>query len=190
MSYDEYMELFETLVKEERTTGKNQSTDLVTFTKLNLSRMKRWNKTVKISDEAREVIQAYDREVTWLVITEAWCGDAAHIVPVMHLVSELNTNIQLRLVLRDDHDDLMSQFLTDGGKSIPKLIALDQDLEVLNTFGPRPKVATQLVQDYKALHGTLTAEFKTDLQMWYNKDKGQSTVLDLTELLTCAEVSD
>ena len=55
--------------------------------------------------------------------------------------------------------------------------------EVVNTFGPRPTVATEMVLDYKAQHGKLTPEFKEDLQRWYNKDKGQSTVEDLVNLL-------
>ena len=55
--------------------------------------------------------------------------------------------------------------------------------EVVNTFGPRPTAATQLVEDYKAEHGSLTPEFKETLQAWYNKDKGQNTIADLLRLL-------
>ena len=55
--------------------------------------------------------------------------------------------------------------------------------EVINTFGPRPSKATQLVNDFKAKHGTLTPEFKEELQHWYNTDKGQNTINDLLNLL-------
>jgi hypothetical protein len=99
-------------------------------------------------------------------------------------VADLNSNINYRVVLRDDNDALMNQFLTNGGRSIPKLIAIDnKSEEVIGTFGPRPSEATKMVNDYKQKHGTLTAEFKEDLQRWYNKDKGQSTIKDLLELL-------
>jgi hypothetical protein len=66
--------------------------------------------------------------------------------------------------------------------AIPKLIQLEND-EVINTWGPRPTIATKMVADYKAKHGTLTAEFKKDLQIWYNQDKGLNTVEDIINLL-------
>ena len=40
-----------------------------------------------------------------------------------------------------------------------------------------------MVNAYKAEHGMLTIEFKEDLQRWYNKDKGQSTIEDLVQLI-------
>ena len=73
--------------------------------------------------------------------------------------------------------------MTNGGRSIPKLIALDKDNNVINTWGPRPTVATKMVADYKAENGVLDAQFKQDLQVWYNKDKGQNTAEDLLNLL-------
>ena len=69
-----------------------------------------------------ELQKAYDKKLIWLVISEGWCGDAAHSLPVMNKMAELNPNIEMRVVLRDQHETLMNQFLTNGGKSIPKLI--------------------------------------------------------------------
>ena len=69
-------------------------------------------------------------------------------------------------------------------EDVPKLIAIDKETgRVINTFGPRPSEATKLVDEYKLKHGSLTPEFKQDLQVWYNKDKGQSTISDLEKLL-------
>ena len=118
------------------------------------------------------------------MITESWCGDAAHIMPVIEKVVQLSSNISYKIVLRDSNEALINAFLTNGGKSIPKLIMIDDvTKEVLNTFGPRPNVATKMVNDYKAEFGKLTPEFKEALQRWYNKDKGQSTINDLMGLL-------
>ena len=90
----------------------------------------------------------------------------------------------MRIVLRDDNVDLMNMFLTNGSKSIPKLIMIDAaSMEVVSTFGPRPTIAAKMVSDFKNEHGSLTPEFKENLQIWYNKDKGQSTIKDLTEIL-------
>ncbi|RCT53835.1 thioredoxin family protein [Winogradskyella sp. KYW1333] len=184
ISYNEYRDLVLNLVAVNSTTGNKKTEALANYTMLNDRRMKRWDKTVKLSDNTKEKIESYNKKVTWLVITESWCGDAAHIMPVINKVAELNDNIDYRIVLRDDNDDLMNEFLTNGGRAIPKLIMIDiSSNEVVNTFGPRPTVATEMVLDYKAQHGKLTPEFKEDLQRWYNKDKGQSTVEDLVNLL-------
>jgi thiol-disulfide isomerase/thioredoxin len=185
MSYTEYRTLVSQLTEKNSTTGPEKTEALANYTALNDRRMRRWDKTVKISEDATTAIENSERKMTWLVLTESWCGDAAHIMPVINKVADLNNNIDYKVVLRDENEALMNQFLTNGGKSIPKLIMIDNKTnEVVNTFGPRPSVATQLVNDYKAEHGKLTPEFKENLQRWYNKDKGQSTIEDLINLLT------
>ncbi len=184
ITYKEYIELVKTLVENESTTGLDKSEAMVNYTMLNDRRMKRWDKTVKVSDEAKRRLERFDKKVTWLVITESWCGDAAHVVPVINKIAELHSNIDLKLVLRDDNDELMNQFLTNGGRAIPKLIMLDKETnEVLGTYGPRPSEATKMVNDFKQSHGKLTPEFKEDLQRWYNSDKGQNTIENLLQLL-------
>ena len=184
ISYTEYTTLVNNLVENKDTTGTDKSENLVEYTMLNAKRMKRWDKTLKVNASVKERIEKIDKKITWLVLTESWCGDAAHVVPVMQKVAELNPNINVKVVLRDENEALMNSFLTNGGKSIPKLIMVDETSgEVINTFGPRPSGATQLVKDYKEKHGILTPEFKEDLQRWYNKDKGQNAVDDLVALL-------
>ena len=184
LSYQDYRTLLSRLVEENATTGTNQSEALINYTALNDRRMKRWDKTVKISDEDIDAIKNATVNQTWIVLTESWCGDAAHVIPVINKVAELNTGINLQLVMRDENEQLMDLFLTNGGKSIPKLIQFDNTTKtVLNSYGPRPTEATKLVNDFKKKNGTLTAEFKEDLQRWYNKDKGQNVIKDLIELI-------
>jgi len=184
MSYQEYRTLVAQLAAEGKTTGQAQSESLIEYTKLNDRRMKRWDKTLKFGAEAQEKITKFSDKTTWLVLTESWCGDASPSLPVMHKITELNPNISLRIILRDEHLELMDRFLTNGAMSIPKLIAIDEvKEEVVADWGPRSTAATKLVEDYKTEHGKLTAEFKQDLQVWYNKDKGQSVIEDLTGLL-------
>ena len=183
-TYESYTELVSKLLNEGKSTGPNQSEDLLNYSMLNDRRMKRWDKTVKLEPHIIDKVSKAGLNVTWLVITEGWCGDAAHALPVLHKMTELNPGIDLRLVLRDDHEELMQLFLTNGSKSIPKLIIFDNDKrEVLHTWGPRPSEATQLVNDYKAEHGSLDPIFKQELQMWYNKNKGKNIADDLIELI-------
>ena len=170
INYAAYRTLVSQLVEQNSTTGNEKTEALANYTKLNDKRMKRWDKTVKISEALQQKIIKYPEKLTLLVLTESWCGDAAHIIPVINKIAVLNPNIELKLVLRDENEGLMNHFLTNGGKAIPKLIAVNQDKHVEFTYGPRPKEATQLVNSYKAQHGALTPEFKEDLQHWYNKN--------------------
>ena len=183
ISYQNYRSLVNTLVEEGKSTGPNQSEDLLNYSKLNDRRMKRLDKTIKLSENTIVKTLNLKEQQTWLVITEGWCGDAAQNLPVINKIAALNENIKLKLVLRDENLELMDNFLTNGGRAIPKLIALDSNNNVLNTWGPRPSVATKMVSDFKEKNGSLNAQFKQDLQVWYNKDKGKSLQDDFIDIL-------
>jgi len=183
-SYTEYKELILNLLKEGRSTGSSQNENLLNFTRLNDKRMKRLDKQTILSEPTKEKTQRIQKDFTWLVLTESWCGDAAQTLPILNKFAETNPKIELKVVLRDDNTDLMNGFLTNGSKSIPKLIVLEKDTNnVISTWGPRSEKATDLVNDYKGKHGKLDAEFKKDLQLWYNSDKGIHIEKELVELL-------
>lgn len=183
-SYQEYRDFVTDLAKEDKTTGHEQREDLIHYTQLNEARLHRLDKTIQVVDEVKTVLQNLSKEYTWLVISESWCGDAAQILPVINKMAEVSDKIDLRIVLRDDNEDLMNLFLTNGTKSIPKLIIIDKATnEVVNDFGPRPKGAKQLILDYKAAHGIVDETAKIELQKWYLQDKGISTQKEIVELL-------
>ncbi len=184
IDYKTYRNVVHQLVLDGSTSGNEKTEDLINYTKLNDSRMKRWDKTLKIEEKHKKEISNFKKKTTWLVITESWCGDAAHVIPVLNKMAELSKNIELKLVFRDENNDLMNHFLTNGGKSIAKLIMIDKtNGKVMGTFGPRPSEATALVKEYKTKHGQLTPKFKEELQSWYNADKGQDVVKDVLKLL-------
>lgn len=183
ISYPDYRAIVTQLTLENKSTGVEQSEALANYTMLNDKRMKRLDKTLKINNEITEKLGKINKKITFLVLTESWCGDAAQTMPVMHKMAEVNANIDFKVVLRDENLSLMNLFLTNGTLSIPKLVILNENLEVLADWGPRPQEAAQMVVDYKKEHGTLTDEFKQDLQLWYTKDKGQSTASDILACL-------
>ena len=150
LSYDEYRGLIEELVEEGKTTGPNQSESLANFTRLNRQRMNRLEKTIELGLDLKTATQTSSRKQTWLIITEAWCGDAAQNIPIIEKIAAESDIIETRYILRDENPELIDRFLTNGARSIPKVIALDTDLlEVLWTWGARPKAAQEL---YLALH--------------------------------------
>ena len=183
ISYGDYRKKVSQLAEDGKTTGPEQTEDLANYTLLNDRRMKRFDKTVKIDVETVSKIESVTERITLLVLTESWCGDAAPSLPVMNKIAEINDKIDFKVLLRDENSELMNRFLTNGAMSIPKLILLDDNNEVFGAWGPRPKLAAQLVLDHKEKHGELLPEIKEEIQHWYNKDKGKSTLREVVALL-------
>lgn len=184
ISYEEYRRLVTNHVEKGTSSGPNQSEALSNYTLLNNSRMKRLDKTIKIKNDIAKKFQNYKGDLTWLVLTESWCGDAAHSMPVMNKLSQLTPNIEFKVVQRHENVELMNEFLTNGKMAIPKLIVYDNNKnEVINNWGSKPSKVVEMIEDIKKIQGTLTSEFKMELQVWYNKDKGENISEDLSKLL-------
>ena len=182
-SYSEYRSHIKSLISKGKSTAKEDNDSLFQYSILNDKRMDRLDKTLAVSDETSDSVNNLYNPITFLVIAEGWCGDAAQILPILNKISESSKNIALKIVLRDKNERLMDEFLTNGSKSIPKIILVDKHGDVINTWGPRPSTATQMVLNYKQKNGRIDTTFKKDLQLWYNKDKGFSTQKDIINLL-------
>ncbi|GLU50904.1 thioredoxin [Dyadobacter frigoris] len=182
-SYSDYMLLMELVVMEQRTTGPKQSDELNHYTKLNLHRMQRLNKTVVLSESLKIAISQIQFPQIWYVLTEAWCGDAAQNIPVLAAIAKLNPLIDIQLILRDENPDIMDEYLTNGGRSIPKLIAVDGEFNEIFNWGPRPAGAQQMLMEYKESAIKPYKEFSEDIQKWYTADKTQSMQKELLVIL-------
>lgn len=184
ISYSSYRNLISDLIASGKSSGPIQSEALLNYSMLNDRRMTRLDKTIQLSQETLLIVKKIDKPITWLVLSEGWCGDAAQTLPVINKIANESDLITLKIIFRDEHEELMNFFLTNGGKSIPKLLVLNSENEVLNTWGPRPDKATKMVKDYKNKNGQLDATFKQELQVWYNKDKGVNIQENMVGLLT------
>jgi hypothetical protein len=184
-SYSEYKKVVSDLLEVGKSTGMRQSEDLTHYTLLNETRLRRLDKTIKISEENVSKLQALKKQYIWLVIAEGWCADGAQSLPVFDKMAlETDGKIDLKIVLRDDNDDVMNDFLTNGARAIPKLIVIDKATgNVVGDWGPRPAGAVELIQNYKKEHGVVDETAKADLQMWYFHDKGLSTQNEIMELM-------
>lgn len=181
-SYSEYRTHVSSQLSQGKVTGDEQSEHLLKYSELNVVRMNRLDKTITVHDEVAEKITSIKSKLIWLVLAEGWCGDAAQLLPVINKKAELSENIKLKVLLRDENEELMNQFLTNGGKAIPKLIIIEEEtLEVLDHWGPRPEGASKLISDYKATHGIVDEIAKTELQKWYLQDKGFSLQKEIIE---------
>jgi thioredoxin-like negative regulator of GroEL len=190
-SYDQYRTKIDDLFAVGKTTGDNHSEAMLGYTKLNIFRMKRLDKTTRLTENSLTQIKKEQRKITWLVITEAWCGDAAQIIPVLNKLAAENENIDLKLIFRDENPAVMDQFLINGTRSIPILIVLDSGtLEVLNSWGSRPLEVQKMVMEAKSQAQLNPAgskeiwdEAKKNSQLWYAKDKTKTIQEEILNIM-------
>ncbi|WP_339868757.1 thioredoxin family protein [uncultured Algoriphagus sp.] len=184
-NYSEYREMIDRLLAENKTTGINHSESYLDYTKMNVQRMNRWDKTAKISPELEKAVASISSAQVWLVITEAWCGDAAQSVPFIAKLAALNPLIDLKFVLRDENPELMDAYLTEGARSIPILIGLSGDLsKELFVWGPRPEFLQNRLKAYKLDPQNITSkEFADGTHLWYARDKNKAIAEELTPLI-------
>lgn len=186
-TYSQYRDLMAQMLIQGMSTGHQQSEALTHYSILNQVRMNRLDRTLTIPVKIENKFQNLKNKYIFLVFTESWCGDAAQTMPVINKIALLK-GFDYRVILRDDNEELMSHFLTNGSKSIPKLLILDAETQdFIASWGPRPEDAVQLVNDLKVKYGSFTDEAKTELQKWYLYDKGISTMLEIYDILQKAE---
>lgn len=171
MTYITYRNLIDNLILQNKTTGNDQSEEMINYAKLNIQRMNRLDKTTILNDNWKPFFENLSSNLKWVVITEGWCGDAAQILPVLNKIAEAsNGKIELELLIRDENLELMDQYLTNGGRAIPKLICYNENNKELWNWGPRPKEAQKLINQLKDNKVDLN-ELKTELHLWYTQNK-------------------
>jgi len=182
LTWEAYIQHFEDILSGAFTNDTYSKEAYRDYVKMNYSRMNRWLKNVEIESALQTKLNAVTEHQDWYLITEPWCGDAAHSVPLVYMMSKLNTKIQLHLVLRDENHDFIDQYLTNGGRSIPKLVVRNNDGEDLFVWGPRPKELAAIHAKLKAENADFDTINKT-LQNWYNQNKGVDIQQEFIEIL-------
>ena len=176
-SYVSYRELINHLVAENKTSGEKQTPARIEFTNLNIHRMNRLDKTIQLQPELVQTIQKMKCKQTWLVLSEPWCGDSAQIIPSLEKMAISSIGkIELKILFRDENPLVMDCVLTNGTRSVPKIIAVDSEsLEMLGTWGPRPNPAQQIMLHWKANQDKISwDDFEKELHTWYAHDKSQT----------------
>ncbi|MFD2285677.1 thioredoxin family protein [Pedobacter petrophilus] len=184
MDYLTYRAMVDQLLLEGKTTGPDNSEAMLHYSKMNVQRMNRVDKTANLTEELTAVINGLKENYKFLVITEGWCGDAAQIIPVFNKIATASLGkIDLKFVLRDKNLPLIDAHLTNGGRAIPVLIVLNEaEDQVLATWAPRPQVLQELLKEWKKATTEMLV-IAEKLHGWYAKDKTQSTQAELVDLL-------
>ena len=183
-TYTELRKLISDLLLEGKSTGNEQTENRLHFSTLNEAQMNRLDKTMKVTDENLLKLKSLKHGYIWLVIAEGWCSDSAQLLPIFNKMANESDNIDLKIALRDENEEVMNLALTNGASAIPKLIIVDKETgEVFGVWGPRPKGANDFIKNYKEKHRDIGESEKTDIQIWYLNDKGITTQDELIKLM-------
>ena len=162
ISYNEHRRIVDDLMAQNKTTGNDHSEGMMKYARVNLLRMQDLDKSIVINDQLKNVINQLNKKIIFVIITEAWCGDAAQNVPVFSFIENLSDNIEVKILLRDENLDLMNQYLTNGGKAIPKVICLEKEtLKELFVWGPRPAQCQVLTMELKERNASMKEKVDT-----------------------------
>jgi len=186
LSYENYKTLVFSYSENNKTSGDEQIPERVAATKLNAQRIKRLDKQIELNSEIKNELSRINKKWTWVVLIETWCGDGAQNIPVIAKIAQHNPNIELKIILRDENPEIMSAYLTNGSRSIPKLICFDSDTkEEIGSWGPRPEKIQQMVKEFKLTNPHCThEELVKNIHLWYARDKGESTQKEFAALLS------
>jgi len=181
VNYTEYKQLHDRILNREIADPLYERNIYIDYVKLSKTRLERWEKRLGQMDPLAEVLPRTNRSTHWIIITEPWCGDAAHAIPfIMEMIRE-HPGITYEIQLRDSEPFLIDQYLTNGSKNIPKLIVRDLKGYDLFTWGPRPMEAQKL---FETLRDQQESRDKINIaiQKWYYADKGKAICEEIARL--------
>lgn len=140
-------------------------------------------KIAKVPTWALEQAAALGEKFRLVVLAEDWCGDATNSVPILAKWAEQAPNVELRILRRDEHPEIMDRYLTNGvARSIPVVIVLTEDMQELGWWGPRPRELEAWAAEQRAAGRDKKAMYP-EIRRWYARDKGETTLREVLAVM-------
>lgn len=185
MSFEEYLQLTKDILSEKVSrSGLYLNDSTFRYTGSNLQRMNKVLEFMTLNQKLYNLVSDLNEDWIWVVLSEPWCGDASWGTPALSIIASASEHIDFRILLRDEHPEVMKDYQTAGSDSIPKLICIrKRDWQVLGTWGPRPQVLQQLVMERKSKPDFDYKESVRAIHAWYEADMGAQIQQELTDLI-------
>ena len=184
-TYNEYRRKTREFLEDNSCSGEDPTDEKVNHTRTNEYRMDRLEKRAILKSELTELLQKQKIPLTWIVLVESWCGDTGQNLPVIAKLAELSLHIDLKIIFRDDHHEIMNEYLTNGGHAILKLICFESSTgKELGTWGPRQGNILKMIDEYRRENpGFDRQDFLENFYLWYGRDRGNAIQQDFIILL-------
>ncbi len=139
-------------------------------------------RTAQVPEWAVDQAAALPGRFRLVVLAEDWCGDATNTAPVLARWAERAPNVELRILRRDEHPEVMDRYLTGQARAIPVVIVLTDEMEELGWWGPRPRELQAWAQAQRAAGRDKRAMYP-DIRRWYARDKGHTTLREVLSVM-------
>ena len=128
--------------------------DYMAQVKVNKARLEDFYANFQVTAENAAALQALAAHpagpAKMLVLGEDWCGDVVRGLPVLARMTEA-AGWELRIFPRDQHHDIMNEFLKDGQwMSIPTVVFYTADHRYICHWIERPQVAERETAEIEA----------------------------------------
>ena len=187
LSYEDYITSWEQHTGQSLKGLDKKARKYLFYAKYNMERAGRVIDEFQMSEELASLVDGIDTPQYWMVLTEDWCVDSAYALPIISNAASRNPHINMRILLRDDNLDIMDQYLTDGGRGIPKLVAFSADGKELFQWGPRPQALKLKRKDWKeeGVEGAMLSQKGAE---WYDAGGWQQVETELINTIANSEV--
>jgi hypothetical protein len=149
-----------------------------------IERIDQLTPTIHLLPELQAALASLTLRYVWAIITEGWCGDASHTVPILEAVAQASGgHIETHYFLRSANLDLIDRYLTNGGRAMPIAVLLHAGSRTeAAVWGPRPAPLQALMQELKARQ-TPPKDITAQVNAWYDQDATRTTQHELLALV-------
>lgn len=132
--------------------------------------------TLCLSESDFAFLRGISRDVHILGISESWCGDCIRQLPIMARMCAVNPHLQLRIIDRDNHLDVMERYLFNGAQAIPVFVFFNKNFIEVGNWKARPRPCQDIIARGKAA-GKL-AQAKQEVARWMDETGGRLSIED------------
>ncbi len=127
-----------------------------------------------------------------IIIAEVWCGHCMLNIPIFLKIAK-QTGMPVKFLPRDENLELMDQYLTNGNRTIPIFIFIDESGNEVAKWGPMAPNTRRFVDHYKkdlpakdapdydekfkAFISVTSKAFETDTSIWNGVYKSMKQTL-------------
>ena len=109
--------------------GMNFEQYLETMHERDRARWKESYSKVTIPESAAEIISTKTRPINIVVFSADWCGDSRFGVPILAKIADLNPNIHMYILDRDENIELLKGFTMNGDVRVPTVVITNENFE-------------------------------------------------------------
>jgi len=126
----------------------------------NREKMEALRQGLVLEPQVEGFLAALPRPVHVVAIAEDWCGDVVKQVPVLARMAQAAPGLRVRFISREQHPQVFTRFLTNGGEAIPKFIFLSDRFVECGNWGPMPGALREVIARGKACGDVAAARRK------------------------------